>query len=241
MEGASIKLEPRGNARRAKRARRVLAPVAGGVAALALAAVPAAAGGPAPPGPTSAIHDRIYAPAAITVAAGQTITWRNETLGPHTVTSTSELFNSGRIEGGTAYALKFSEPGTFDYYCTVHPTMKGVVTVLAIPAERVLVHATVKRNGAKVSAQVARSGVAALLQAAPAGGGQFKTIARAQLGSEGTASFTLVGPPKRRVRVTSRPRTASRAWSAAPSRCPEPALRPFGPLAPARRQGCTRS
>lgn len=191
---------PRGDARGARRARGLLAPFAGFLA-LALATAPAAAGGPAPLGPASAIHDRIYAPAAITVAAGQTITWRNETLGPHTVTSTSELFNSGRIEGGTSYALRFSNAGTFDYYCTVHPTMKGVVTVLAIPAERILAHLTTKRSGAKVSAQVARSGVAALLQAAPAHGGAFKTIAQAQLSAQGTVSFAVRSGAKRRARV----------------------------------------
>jgi len=194
-------VQPRVLAGGARRARRSLAPPACALAALALAAAPAAAGGPAPPGPTSAIHDRIYSPAAITVAAGQTITWRNETLGPHTVTSTSELFNSGRIEGGTGFSLKFSNPGTFDYYCTIHPTMKGAVTVLAIPAERVIVHVTAKRSRDSVRAQVARSGVAALLQAAPAHGGTFKTIARALLGAQGTVSFSVGGGAARRARV----------------------------------------
>ena len=185
---------------RTRRRRRSLALLAAAPVALAIAAGPAAAGGPSSLGPSSSIHDRIYAPAAITIAAGQTITWHNETIGPHTVTSTSELFNSGRIEGGTSYALRLSTPGTFDYYCTIHPTMKGVVTVLAIPAERVLLSASVKRGGATVRAQVARSGVAALLQAAPVRGGAFKTVARAQLGSQGTASFSL-GAARRRIRV----------------------------------------
>src|SRR6185437_1460351 len=91
----------------------------------------------------------------------------NETLGPHTVTSTTELFNSGRLDGGTSYSLKFANPGTFDYYCTVHPTMKGVVTVLAIPAEKVIVHVLGHRaqgGAGTVRVQVARSGVRALLQ-----------------------------------------------------------------------------
>src|SRR4051794_10922402 len=78
-----------------------------GAAALALGAAPATAGGPPPPGPSSAIHDRVYAPSAITVAAGQTISWHNETLGPHTVTSTTELFNSGRLDAGGGYSLRF--------------------------------------------------------------------------------------------------------------------------------------
>jgi len=194
----------------------LLALLACALCAVALGAAPAAAGGPVPAGPSSAIHDRIYAPAAITVAAGQTITWHNETLGPHTVTSTTELFNSGRLEGGTSYSLKFANPGTFDYYCTVHPTMKGVVTVLAIPAERVLVHVTKRGAGTTVRAQVPRSGVQAQLQVAPAHGGAFKTVARATLGSQGTASFALGGSARRRVRVLvpaayGQPRLLSRA------------------------------
>ncbi len=176
----------------------------GVLAALALGAAPAGAG-PLPPGPSSAIHDRIYSPAAITVAAGQTISWHNETLGPHTVTSTSELFNSGRLDPGAGYSLKFSNPGTFDYYCTVHPTMKGVVTVLAIPAEKVLVHVSSRHTAhgavATVRAQVARAGVRALLQAAAGGGRAFKTVGRALLGSQGTAAFKLAGGAHRKVRV----------------------------------------
>jgi plastocyanin len=210
----------RGATDSAKRSRRFSAPSACAIAGLALClgAAPAAAGGPAPPGPTSSIHDRIYTPSSITVAAGQTITWRNETLGPHTVTSTSELFNSGRIEGGTSYSLKLSNPGTFDYYCTIHPTMKGVVTVLAIPAERVLLRVTAGRAGGTVRVQVARSGIAALLQAAPARGGAFKTIARALLSSQGTASFSVGGRTARRARVLvgaayGQPRLVSRTVS----------------------------
>jgi plastocyanin len=158
-----------------------------------------AAGGPPPPGPQSEITARVYLPAAITVAAGQTISWHNGTLGPHTVTSTTELFNSGRLDAGASYSLQFANPGTFDYYCTVHPTMKGVVTVLAIPPEKVLLHVHKRHSGAKISVEVARAGVRALLQAA-AGGHPFKTLARAQLSSQGTANFSLAGGA-RRIRV----------------------------------------
>ena len=182
-----------------------------------------AAGGPAPLGPQSEITARVYLPAAITVAAGQTIGWHNETLGPHTVTSTTELFNSGRLDGGTSYSLKFDTPGSFDYYCTVHPTMKGVVTVLAIPPEKVLLHVHEHHSAATVRVEVARSGVRALLQAAPAGraggaGGRFKTLARAKLSAQGTASFSLGAGHARRVRVLvpaayGQPRLLSRAAS----------------------------
>jgi plastocyanin len=199
--------------------RRALAALLGCAAALALW-TGTAAGGPAPLGPQSEITARVYLPAAITVAAGQTIGWHNETLGPHTVTSTTELFNSGRLDGGTSYSLKFDAPGTFDYYCTVHPTMKGVVTVLAIPPEKILLHVHEHHSAAAVRVQVARAGVRALLQAAPAGRarGPFKTLARADLSAQGTASFSLGAGHARRIRVLvpaayGQPRLLSRSIS----------------------------
>jgi len=209
----------RNGARRARHGARLLASACAPawLAALALGAAPAA-GGPLPPGPSSAIHDRIYTPAAITVAAGQTISWHNETLGPHTVTSTTELFNSGRLDGGTSYSLKFANPGTFDYYCTVHPTMKGVVTVLAIPAEKVIVHVLGHRaqgGAGTVRVQVARSGVRALLQVRSGSHG-FATLARAMLGFEGTASFAVGKGGRFRIVVPAaygEPRLVSRTFA----------------------------
>jgi plastocyanin len=190
------------------------------IALVVLVASAAAAGGPGSLGPRSAITARVYVPAEITVAAGQTISWHNETLGPHTVTSTTELFNSGRLDSDTTYSLRFENPGTFDYYCTVHPTMRGVVTVLAIPPERVVLHVrrrhTAHGAAATVRAQVARSGVQALLQVTPAGARSFKTLARARLGAQGTATFALGAAGKRRIRVVvpaayGQPRLISRA------------------------------
>jgi plastocyanin len=205
-----MKQPSKGDGQRARRRRRsgmprataVLVACATSSASLAVAAA-ARAGGPA--GPESTISARVYTPAAITVAAGQTITWHNETLGPHTVTSTAGLFNSERIEAGTSYSLAFAHPGTFDYYCTVHPFMTGVVTVLAIAPETVVVRIrprhTARGTAAKVRVQVARAGVRAVLQASPGGGGPFKTVARALLGSQGTASFSVAAGPRRRLRV----------------------------------------
>src|SRR6185437_1892011 len=74
----------RNGARRARHGARLLASACAPawLAALALGAAPAA-GGPLPPGPSSAIHDRIYTPAAITVAAGQTISWQRNARPAH--------------------------------------------------------------------------------------------------------------------------------------------------------------
>jgi plastocyanin len=50
---------------------------------------------------------------------------------PHTVTVSSgpEKFGSPNLQKGDSFSYKFTKPGTYDYYCAVHPDMKGSVTV----------------------------------------------------------------------------------------------------------------
>ena len=71
----------------------------------------------------------------ITVPVGTAITWTNLDSPNHTVTAgasgeqTGE-FNSGRIGKSSTYTHTFDQAGTFAYFCTVHPSMLGTVTVL---------------------------------------------------------------------------------------------------------------
>ena len=71
-----------------------------------------------------------YSPATIEIGQGQTIEWANNDLTPHTVTTEGggEL-NSGSIEAGASWSHTLLQPGTFPYYCTFHPEMKGTVIV----------------------------------------------------------------------------------------------------------------
>ena len=68
-----------------------------------------------------------YKPTPLTVEVGETVTWKNEGFIPHTVTG-GEL-DSGRIRGGGEFSYKFTKPGTFEYRCTIHPSMLGKVIV----------------------------------------------------------------------------------------------------------------
>jgi plastocyanin len=72
-----------------------------------------------------------YQPASIVAMVGDTVTWSNEGIIPHTVTSTTGLFDSGHIQGGKRFSMTFANPGTFDYTCTIHPRMHGEVIVHA--------------------------------------------------------------------------------------------------------------
>jgi plastocyanin len=172
-----------------------LVAIAGGTRAIA-------AGGAAPVGVS--IVGRAYLPADLTVGLGQTVTWRNETLDKHTVTSVNGLFNSGVMTTGSSFAVTFTKAGTFDYKCTIHPTMHGSVLVLAIPAGTVVVRLTRRHvSGGEalvVHVQAARADAAMLLQASRTGGG-WHTLARSHLSSAGQATLTLAGPAHGRLRV----------------------------------------
>ncbi len=71
-----------------------------------------------------------FSPDKLEVKIGEEVEWANADLTPHTATSqeTSEL-NSGAINAGAAWRHTFSKAGTFLYFCTFHPEMKGVVVV----------------------------------------------------------------------------------------------------------------
>ena len=82
-------------------------------------------------------------PANLSVATGATVTWRQLDPGVHTVTSgTVEQgaagvtpkpdgqFDSGELKTGKTFTHTFSKPGTYTYFCKIHPaTMRGEITV----------------------------------------------------------------------------------------------------------------
>ena len=74
-----------------------------------------------------------FAPASIMVNEGDTITWTNQDTAPHTVTTTSgpERLNSPYLSKGQSWSYTFTAPGTYQYYCTVHPDMRAQVIVRA--------------------------------------------------------------------------------------------------------------
>ena len=76
------------------------------------------------------IQGMAFSPSTITVTAGTTITWTNKDATTHNVTSnTAGLFSSGSISTNGTYSHLFSTAGTFQYKCTIHPSMTGTVKV----------------------------------------------------------------------------------------------------------------
>jgi plastocyanin len=70
-----------------------------------------------------------FGPAAITVAAGTTVTWTNRDDIPHTVVADDKTFKSKVLDTDEKFSYTFSKPGTYPYFCSVHPKMTGKVVV----------------------------------------------------------------------------------------------------------------
>ena len=70
-----------------------------------------------------------FEPMEVTVAPGTKIIWTNKDETPHTVTSQDRTFTSKAMDTDDTYEYTFNREGNFDYYCTVHPFMSGIVHV----------------------------------------------------------------------------------------------------------------
>jgi plastocyanin len=79
-----------------------------------------------------AIRDFSFGPSAVTVHAGDTVTWTN--AGPTDHTATGAGFDTGTLGKGQSGSHTFASAGTFAYRCTLHPFMRGTVTVVAAVA-----------------------------------------------------------------------------------------------------------
>jgi len=71
-----------------------------------------------------------FDPGTITVNKGMAVVWTNNDSVGHTVTADQGTGPaSSLLNPGETYAYTFNEPGTFSYHCSIHPSMKGTVTV----------------------------------------------------------------------------------------------------------------
>ena len=75
------------------------------------------------------IKDFAFSPTTITVPVGAKITWVNKDEEPHTVVSTSDAFKSRALDTDEQFSFTFAKPGTYKYFCSVHPKMVATVVV----------------------------------------------------------------------------------------------------------------
>jgi plastocyanin len=78
---------------------------------------------------TVKIDNFSFGPAALTVPVGTTVTWTNQDDIPHTVVSTDGVFKSKALDTDDKFSFVFSKPGTYSYFCSIHPKMTGQVIV----------------------------------------------------------------------------------------------------------------
>jgi plastocyanin len=81
--------------------------------------------------PGVTIADFLFSPGTITIHVGDTIVWTNNGPSSHTATANNGSFDTGVLLKGKSASVTFSNPGTFDYHCSIHPFMHGAVVVLA--------------------------------------------------------------------------------------------------------------
>jgi plastocyanin len=71
-----------------------------------------------------------FSPAIVTVPAGTTIRWTNRDDIPHTVVSDDHsTFKSKPLDTDEQFTYTFTKPGTYSYFCSIHPKMTGKVVV----------------------------------------------------------------------------------------------------------------
>jgi plastocyanin len=105
-----------------------------GVALLAMFAPAIRVGSAAPQDKSAAtaevkIDNFSFGPTALTVPVGTTVTWTNRDDIPHTVVSTDGVFKSKALDTDDKFSFVFTKPGTYPYFCSIHPKMTGTVVV----------------------------------------------------------------------------------------------------------------
>jgi plastocyanin len=77
------------------------------------------------------IDNFTFNPQQITVKAGTTVVWINGDDIPHTVTSKTAIFKTKALDTDDKFSFTFATPGTYAYFCALHPHMTGSIVVEA--------------------------------------------------------------------------------------------------------------
>lgn len=75
------------------------------------------------------IDNFTFTPATVTVAVGTVVTWTNRDDIPHTVVTEDKAIKSKALDTDEKFSYTFTTPGTYSYFCSIHPKMKGTVVV----------------------------------------------------------------------------------------------------------------
>lgn len=85
---------------------------------------------PAPPVQAAvSLGGLAFSPASVSVTVGSTVVWTNNDSFPHDVKADGGEFASATMNNGDSYSAQFGSAGTFSYFCSIHPFMRGSVAV----------------------------------------------------------------------------------------------------------------
>lgn len=77
------------------------------------------------------ITNYMFTPNKVTVTPGTKITWVNHDEVPHTIADKDKKFRSSALDTNDIYSYTFTTPGTYQYFCTLHPQMLATIIVAA--------------------------------------------------------------------------------------------------------------
>ena len=96
---------------------------------MSLLSVVAACTRPAPRAHTVTIKNFAFEPAELTIARGDTVVWSNTDFVPHSATARDSAWDSKDIAANATWRDVPGKAGRYEYYCVLHPTMKGTIVV----------------------------------------------------------------------------------------------------------------
>jgi plastocyanin len=96
---------------------------------IAITDVPLEAESPTTGGHQVMMDNFSFTPGTVSVPVGTTIVWTNHDEVPHTVVSTEQKFKSSALDTDEQFSHRFDAPGTYPYFCSVHPKMTGRIVV----------------------------------------------------------------------------------------------------------------
>jgi plastocyanin len=79
--------------------------------------------------PTISIDNFAFSQPSLTVPVGTKVTWVNHDVMLHTVADEGKSFKSDPLDSGETFSHVFDKPGTYKYFCSLHPHMTGTIVV----------------------------------------------------------------------------------------------------------------
>jgi hypothetical protein len=134
------------------------------------------------------IPAKLFSPAQVTIAPGDSVTWRNGDFAVHDVRGPG--FASPPINRFGVFTQRFDTPGTYTYVCSLHPFMTGSVNVTEKPAPGAAF--TVKLDGMLVATDPPQPGKVAYLQRYVKERFAWRRVTHVKLDANGRATFRLV-------------------------------------------------